>query len=200
MQLSLYRSLFTRRALARARSYLIDSTLRKLGPVLAIRQSSHMTSGMAYEHTSTRRIEFSETDMAGLVHFSNFFKYMETAERDFFEAAGVDLIHTQPGELVGWPRTRAECKFSAPLRFGDTIDIHLAVKAVKDRSIEYQFRILRRNPDGSRTQCGKGHMTTVLTQLTPAGELKSVELPSYVRGQITEAPPEVLARRAFNRH
>ena len=77
---------------------------------------------MPYEHTSTRRIEFSETDMAGLVHFSNFFKYMETAERDFFEAAGVDLIRTEPGELVGWPRARAECKFSAPLRFGDTID------------------------------------------------------------------------------
>ncbi|PXA05437.1 4-hydroxybenzoyl-CoA thioesterase [Coraliomargarita sinensis] len=149
---------------------------------------------MAYEHTSTRRIEFSETDMAGLVHFSNFFKYMETAERDFFEAAGVDLIRTKPGEVVGWPRARAECKFSAPVRFGETIDIHLAVKAVKDRSIEFQFRILRRNPDGSRTQCGKGHMTTVLTELTPEGELRSVELPAHVRERITEAPAEVLAK------
>jgi len=149
---------------------------------------------MAYEHTSSRRIEFSETDMAGLVHFSNFFKYMETAERDFFEAAGVDLIRTKPGELVGWPRARAECKFSAPVRFGETIDIHLAVKAVKDRAIDFQFRILRHNPDGSRTQCGKGHMTTVLTELTPEGGLSSVELPAHVRERITEAPPEVLAR------
>ena len=149
---------------------------------------------MAYEHTSTRRIEFSETDMAGLVHFSNFFKYMETAERDFFEAAGVDLIRTKPGELVGWPRARAECKFSAPVRFGDTIDIHLAVKAVKDRSIEFQFRIFRRNADGSRTQCGKGHLTTVLTELTPEGELHSVALPAHVRERITEAPAQVLAK------
>jgi YbgC/YbaW family acyl-CoA thioester hydrolase len=149
---------------------------------------------MAYEHTSTRRIEFSETDMAGLVHFSNFFKYMETAERDFFEAAGVDLIRTKPGELVGWPRARAECKFSAPVRFGDTIDVHLAVKAVKDRSIEFQFRIFRRNADGSRTQCGKGHLTTVLTELTPEGELSSVVIPAYVHERITEAPAEVLAR------
>lgn len=149
---------------------------------------------MPYEHTSTRRIEFSETDMAGLVHFSNFFKYMETAERDFFEAAGVDLIRTLPGELVGWPRARAECKFSAPVRFGDTIDIHLAVKAVKDRSIEFQFRILRHNPDGSRTQCGKGHMATVLTELTTEGELRSVALPAQVRERINEAPAEVLAR------
>lgn len=132
--------------------------------------------------------------MAGLVHFSNFFKYMETAERDFFEAAGVDLIHTKPGELVGWPRSRAECKFSAPLRFGDTIDIHLAVKAVKDRAIDFQFRIFRRNPDGSRTQAGKGHMTTILAQLNETGALQSAELPADLRERIIEAPAEVLAK------
>jgi YbgC/YbaW family acyl-CoA thioester hydrolase len=149
---------------------------------------------MPYEHTSTRRIEFSETDMAGLVHFSNFFKYMETAERDFFEAAGVDLIHTQPGELVGWPRARAECKFTAPLRFGDTIDIHLAVKAVKDRSIDYQFRIFRIHEDGSRTQAAKAQITTILTKLTESGDLQSVEIPVEVRARITEAPTDVLAR------
>jgi len=150
--------------------------------------------GMAYEHTSTRRVEFSETDMAGLVHFSNFFKYMETAERDFFEAAGVDLINTAPGELVGWPRARAECKFTAPLRFGDSIDIHLAVKAVKDRSIDYQFRIFRKNADGSRTQTAKAHLTTILTKLVDNGELQSVEIPESVRARITEAPAAVLAR------
>lgn len=132
--------------------------------------------------------------MAGLVHFSNFFRYMETAERDFFEAAGLDLIRTQPGEVVGWPRARVDCKFSAPVRFGETIDIHLAVKAVKDRSIEYQFRIFRRDSDGGRTQAAKGRMTTVLTQLTAGGALESVELPAAVRERIREAPAEVLAR------
>ena len=147
---------------------------------------------MPYEHTSTRRIEFSETDMAGLVHFSNFFKYMETAERDFFEAAGVDLIRNEPGKLVGWPRARAECKFSAPLRFGDTIDIHLAVKSVKDRTIDYQFRIFRCNMDGSRIQAGKGHMTTILAKLDKDGELQSAELSDHLRERISEAPAEVL--------
>ena len=149
---------------------------------------------MTCEHTSTRRIEFSETDMAGLVHFSNFFRYMETAERDFFEAAGVDLIRTQPGQLVGWPRARAQCKFTAPLRFGDTIDIHLAVKAVKDRAIDFQYRIFRQNPDGSRTQAAKANITTILTQLDDKGELQSIELPEHVRSRITEAPAAVLAR------
>jgi len=134
--------------------------------------------------------------MAGLVHFSNFFRYMETAERDFFEAAGIDLIHSKPGELVGWPRARAECKFSAPVRFGDTIDIHLAVQSLKDRGIDFQFRIFRHNPDGSRSQVAKGHLTTVLTELSPEGELRSIELTPEIRERIQEAPPEVLARPA----
>lgn len=151
---------------------------------------------MIFEHTSTRRIEFSETDMAGLVHFSNFFRYMETAERDFFEAAGVDLINTKPGEVVGWPRGRAECKFSAPLRFGDTIDVHLAVKSMKDRSIDYQFRIFRHNADGTRTQAGKGHMTTILAELTSSGELRSIELTEAIRARMCEAPATTLARPA----
>lgn len=149
---------------------------------------------MPCQHTSTRRIEFSETDMAGLVHFSNFFKYMETAERDFFEAAGVDLINNRAGELVGWPRARAECKFSAPVRFGDTIDIHLAVKAVKDRSIDFQYRIFRHLTEGGREQVAKGHMTTVFTRLDEQGQLQSSELTEAIREKITEAPASVLAR------
>ena len=132
--------------------------------------------------------------MAGLVHFSNFFKYMETAERDFFELCGVDLINTCPGEIVGWPRAKVDCKFTAPLRFGETIDIHLAVKSLKDRSIKYQFRIFRRNPDGSRTQAAKGHMTTVFTKLGEAGALKSMPLPDNILANFQEAPAEALAR------
>ena len=153
-----------------------------------------MSNYMACEHTSTRQIEFSETDMAGLVHFSNYFRYMEIAERDFFESNGLDLIRSKSGELFGWPRARAECKFTEPLRFGDTIEIHLAVKAIKDRSIDYQFRIFRKKEDGSRIQAAKAHMTTVLTKLDENGDLQSMNIPSGIRSCITEAPANVLAR------
>ncbi len=153
-----------------------------------------MNNFMTCEYTSTRRVEFSETDMAGLVHFSNYFRYMETAERDFFEFIGLDLISCKPGELLGWPRVRADCKFTAPLRFGDTIEIHLAVKAIKDRSIDYQFRIFSKKKDGSRVQAAKAHITTVFTRLDEKGELQSINIPPEIRACITEAPATVLAR------
>lgn len=153
---------------------------------------------MAYEFISTRKVEFSETDMAGLVHFSNYFRYMETAERDFFESLNLPLITTRPDPLQGWPRVRAECKFMAPLRFGDTIKIHLVVKAVKLRSVDYQFRIYRVQADGPAIQAGKGHLTTIFTELATDGSLVSQELNERIRTAITEAPASVLAQKSID--
>ena len=161
---------------------------------LAKKQTQYINDSMTYEYTSTRRVEFSETDMAGLVHFSNYFRYMETAERDFFGFIGLDLISSKAGELLGWPRVRAECKFAAPLRFGDTIEIHLAVKAIKERSIDYQFRIFSKKEDGNRIQAAKAHITTVFTRLNEKGELQSINIPPEIHSRITEAPANVLAR------
>ena len=151
---------------------------------------------MAYEFTTTKKIEFSETDMAGLVHFSNYFRYMEVAERDFFESLELNLIQSAPDDLVGYPRTRAECKFSAPLRFGDTVKIHLAIKAIKDRSIDYQFRLFKLDKKGDESAVAKGHITTIYTELTEDGNLQSRPLPKALLDKIEEAPTEVLRPRA----
>lgn len=150
-------------------------------------------NSMAFEYTTTKKIEFSETDMAGLVHFSNYFRYMEVAERDFFESLGLNLIQSAPNDLVGYPRTRAECKFSAPLRFGDTVKIHLAIKALKDRSIDYQFRLYRvAGESGGDEPVAKGHLTTIYTELMPDGSLQSRPLPPEILEKLEAAPSTVL--------
>jgi acyl-CoA thioester hydrolase len=137
---------------------------------------------MAIEHVCERRVEFSETDMAGLVHFTNFFKYVETAERNLFEAYGLNLIEKIENSFAGWPRTRLNCKFSAPLRFGDTIRIHLTVTNLKDRAIEYQFKIFRINLSTEPTLAAKGHLTTLYTRFDAnTGELCSAQLPEAIR-------------------
>tara|TARA_X000000368_G_C23001116_1_gene698981 strand:+ start:1061 stop:1543 length:483 start_codon:yes stop_codon:yes gene_type:complete len=154
---------------------------------------------MAYEYISYRKVEFSETDMAGLVHFSNYFRYMEIAERDFFESIDVKLIQSIPYDLMGYPRSRAECKFSAPLRFGDTVKIHLAIKTIKDRAIDYQFRLYKVESDtlGNDAEIAsipvaKGHLTTIYAELTDDGSLESKPLPKNVLEKIEEAPKSVL--------
>ena len=91
---------------------------------------------MAYEFKITRRVEFSETDMAGIVHYSNFFRYMEAAESAFFRSLGLSLRAPRAAHEVGWPRVHAECDDSRPLCFEDEIEIHVLVAEKGARKLE----------------------------------------------------------------
>ena len=51
---------------------------------------------MPYEFKLTRRIEFAETDMAGIVHFANFYRMMEVTEHAFFRSLGFSLHGHDP--------------------------------------------------------------------------------------------------------
>src|SRR5690348_16019163 len=95
---------------------------------------------MAYEHKVIRRVEFSETDMAGIVHFSNFFRYMETAEHAFYRALGYSVILKDFDPELGFPRVHAECDYKLPLRFEDFVEIHLLVREKRSRVLSYFFR------------------------------------------------------------
>src|SRR5690348_13177894 len=100
---------------------------------------------MAYEFKLVRRVEFSETDMAGIVHYSNFFRYMEAAEHAFFRSLGFSVITRQVEPAVGWPRVHASCDYKQPLRFEDEFEIHLLVTVKKSKSLSYQFRFRKLN-------------------------------------------------------
>ena len=48
---------------------------------------------MGFDFTHQRQVEFAETDMAGIVHFANFFRWMESAEHAFLRSLG-HSVHT----------------------------------------------------------------------------------------------------------
>ena len=54
---------------------------------------------MAYEFKATRRVEFSDTDMAGIVHYANFFRFMETAEHGFYRSLGFSVVMLETEQI-----------------------------------------------------------------------------------------------------
>ncbi|MFP6882081.1 MAG: thioesterase family protein [Roseibacillus sp.] len=96
--------------------------------------------GEGYCFEYQRRVEFHETDLAGIVHFSNFYRYMETAEHEFMRSLG-HAIHQQMGEAeIGWPRVSATCDFRKPARNDDVLLIRLSIKEIRTRSVRYGFQ------------------------------------------------------------
>ena len=155
-------------------------------------------SSVTVEH----RVQFSETDMAGLVHFSNFFRYMERAETEFFRRISFPMVQQDGAVFQGWPRGRVSAKFLAPLYFEDVLAIHLFVGEIKPRSIGFQFRFERRESpflerigEKGPTQLAKGEMTTVLVEKTGlAGGMRSKSLPEELVGRIRVADPSAWKR------
>ena len=60
--------------------------------------------------------------MAGIVHFSNFFRYMESAEHAFFRSFGHSVTLNEMDEMMGLPRVQASCDYRHPLRFEDEME------------------------------------------------------------------------------
>lgn len=126
-----------------------------------------------------RRVQFAETDLAGLVHFTHFFRYMEEAEHALWRAAGMSIARA--GETTGWPRLGAAFEFRAPLRFEDEFDVAVRIANVTSRTIQYDFRLTR---DG--TLIGSGTITTAYVDKS-GPSLKALELPEHVAARLQSA-------------
>jgi YbgC/YbaW family acyl-CoA thioester hydrolase len=146
---------------------------------------------MAFEYKTVRRVEFSETDMAGIVHYANFFRYMESAEHAFFRSLGHSVILKTFDPPLGLPRVHAECDYFKPLRFEDEVEIHLLVAEKGAKSLSYLFRFRRLNGNGPLL-VARGRLTVVCVAHHRDGSMKSAPLPKAVAEQIEVAPKAYL--------
>lgn len=142
---------------------------------------------MPSQFTMTRRVAFSETDLAGIVHFSNFYRYMEDAEHAFYRSLGFS-VHPSESK-IGWPRVKASCDFRLPLRFEEEFDVELLVEEVRSKAVRYRFKIWKKEP---RAVAAIGEMVVVCVDL--AGEkMRAILIPDEWRNQLEPASPELLS-------
>lgn len=143
---------------------------------------------MAYEFKVVRRVEFSDTDMAGIVHYSNFFRYMEAAEHEFFRSLGFSVVTRQVDPPVGWPRVHAECDYKQPLRFEDEVEIHMVVSEKKSKSLTYLFRFRKLN-GAAPVEVARGSLTVVCVT-HQRGRMKAATIPREIADKIEAAPAQ----------
>lgn len=129
---------------------------------------------MKMHHSATRRVEFSDTDMAGIVHFSQYLCYMEFAEHDFFRKLGFSVAQKFGDLTYGWPRVEVKASYHRPLRFENEIEIRLRLTKVSSRSLRFEFLIINL---AEQLIVATGGYTTVCVIQNEDGSIKSAELP-----------------------
>jgi YbgC/YbaW family acyl-CoA thioester hydrolase len=146
---------------------------------------------MPYEFKTIRRVEFSETDMAGLMHFSNYFRFMETVEQAFFRSLGFSVFKWGNPPL-SWPRVHASCDYKFPLHFEDEVEIHLLVAEKKTKALTFAFKFRKLNA-APPVQVARGALTVVCVSHQADGRMAACAIPKLVADQIQTAPAELLA-------
>ena len=128
-------------------------------------------------------MEFHETDRVGMIHFSNYFKYMDTAVAEFFRSLNL------PGPLtrywggteqdeLDWPYVSVSCDFKKPAQFDDLLRIHIWVERIGNKSMTLEISFQK---DGE--EVARGRMVIVCSRMTK-GQPKAQEIPREIRDRV----------------
>jgi 4-hydroxybenzoyl-CoA thioesterase/acyl-CoA thioester hydrolase len=137
--------------------------------------------GEMREFSTRRKIEFADTDMGGIVHFSRYVVFMETAEHEFLNAIGASVDMELEGRRIGWPRVAVSCEYKSPARFGDILNIRVQVARKGAKSMTYRFRF-----DLDGREVATGEMTSVCCVLEQGRPLQAIEIPSLIADKIDD--------------
>ena len=129
-------------------------------------------------HT-TRFVEFADTDMAGIVHFSAFFRYMESAEHALLRSLGFSVFSKVDGEVITFPRVAVSCDYRAPARCEEVLDIAVTVRRVGTKSVTYGFGF---SHDGR--ELATGEITAVCCRVPQGGSPVSIPIPDVMANQL----------------
>src|SRR6266545_3129286 len=115
-----------------------------------------------------RRVQFYETDVAGIVHFSWFFRYMEEAEHALWREAGLS-IHP-PDTDIGWPRVAASFDFHRALAFEQEFDVWLRIAHISRKTIRYVCQLTQDD-----TKVATGTLTIACVRKGPDRQMEAIE-------------------------
>lgn len=124
---------------------------------------------------TSRRVEFRDTDAAGLVHFSVLFNYMEEAEHEFLRHQGLSVLVSDEQGPISWPRVSAHCDFRGAVKFEDVVEVAVRIDRLGTKSITYGFTLTQEG----RT-IAEGQITSVCCRLSPNGLPQSIPIPVWI--------------------
>ncbi len=129
---------------------------------------------------TTRRVEFRDTDAAGIMHFSAYFTKMEEAEHELLRSIGQSVLSRTPdGLVISWPRVAVECRFRGTAHFEDILDIAVQLERMGTSSLTFAFAFHRGDD-----LIAEGRMTTVCCRLVADAKPEPMPIPQHVRQQL----------------
>jgi acyl-CoA thioester hydrolase len=142
---------------------------------------------MSQPYRTTRRVEFRDTDAAGIAHFSAFFFYMESVEHEFLRSLGLSVLGEDEtggstgltGAPVSWPRVSASCDYQSAVRFEDVLDVSLRISRLGAKSVTYEFEFAC-----AGRPVANGRTVAVCCRFPAGGAPESIPIPLAIAARL----------------
>ena len=134
---------------------------------------------MSAPFRTTRRVEFRDTDAAGIAHFSVFFTYMEEAEHQLWRHLGLSVKHSDGGDVISWPRVSAQCDYKSPAKFEDEVSIEVRVEKIGSKSVTFAFDI-----SCAGREVAVGTLTAVCCHIARDAPPQPIDIPEAIRQKL----------------
>jgi len=135
---------------------------------------------MARDFLYHRRVQFAETDAAGVLHFSNYFRIMEEAEHALWRSLGLSVVHVGPDSIISWPRVSAFFDYLRPIHFEEEIEIALRITRLTDKSMTFTADFRHQEHTVAR-----GSITAVCCATQP-GRFQAIHIPDEFRQKLAD--------------
>jgi len=132
-------------------------------------------------HTWPIRVYYEDTDLAGVVYYANYLRFIERARSEMVRAAGIAQTEMKARGLVFAVR-RIEADYLHPARYDDRLEVRTALTAIKGAVFEMPQAIYR-----GRTRLFQADVSVVI--LNARG--RATRIPADIRAKIRAIAAEV---------
>ena len=127
--------------------------------------------------TVREKVRFVETDMMGVVHHGNYFKWFEVGRVEYLRKAGVYLLDLMADGIL-FPITEVGCQYKSSARFDDYVMIHTTMTDLSRAKMEFRYQVVR---EGDGLLLAEGMTRNVFTG--PDGKITRLAPPIYEKLQ-----------------
>ncbi len=94
-------------------------------------------------HQFDLRVYYEDTDLAGIVYYANYLKFIERGRSEWVRALGVDQVVLKADQGLVFAVRRVEADYLRPARFDDALSVTTELLAVTGARIELRQQVLR---------------------------------------------------------
>ena len=126
-------------------------------------------------HRFGLRVYYEDTDLAGIVYYANYLKYIERARSEWVRGLGIDQVGLKAVEGIVFAVRRIEADYLAPARFDDWLEVTTTPEASTGVRLTLRQEVWR---GADRLFSARVVLVALTTSGTPA------RLPAALRAQI----------------